>query len=225
MTSNSIRSAFTQNGQGIFLDPLLAEELSNPGSDLRGGVNIIVHPAQEIQDQIARIQQYLKRLDPKQYYYPIGDLHLTLLEICSSRPRAEVDEIASIVRQHILSIVQGIPPFQISSPALVCDQKACALSFEDHAPFLLQARQQLIDRISGLGVDYLPRYFPKTAHITIMRYINPLNPDLEAWSRHLELTPIDTNLTWNIKAVTLSWGATWYGMQSRIDEAGPYDLI
>jgi 2'-5' RNA ligase len=226
MTTNLAPIYITRLEQeGIAPDNILAEELSGPGSDLRYGVNIIAAPSPELQVHILLIQQYLKELNPNQYYYPPGDLHLTLLEICSSCPKAEIDDVAATINDHIHAILQDLKPFQLNFPSLVCDNKACALIFESNNSSLLKVREQMIERIGGLGVDYKPRYFPNSAHITFMRYINPLNPDLETWIRYLKLTPVNLNLVWKIESLSISWGATWYGMHSRIKQAGPFELL
>ncbi len=203
-------------------DAILAEELACPGSDMRCGVNLIAQPPAELQEQIGAIQQHLQRAQPDQYYYPAGNLHLTLLEICSSRSPAEANQIAMSVIRQVESILQGIEPFSLNSPTLVCDARACALNFEGQTLFLQDVRAQLIEKVRGLGIYYQPRYFPKTAHITLMRYIRALNQDLNEWQQHLKSTPIHPGLVWKIDALSITWGPTWYGMQKRIHTMGKY---
>jgi len=69
----------------VMCDEALIRELNFPGSDTRCGVNVICRPSEQVVAAITSIQDGLRAREPKQYYYPAADLHLTVSEIIHSR--------------------------------------------------------------------------------------------------------------------------------------------
>jgi hypothetical protein len=76
------------------VDDILRRELQAPGFDRRCGVNLICRPPREIIHCVGGIQACLAAVEPDQYYYPAGDLHLTLFEISHGEPLEDVEKDA-----------------------------------------------------------------------------------------------------------------------------------
>lgn len=222
--SPSLKAQYPVWLDSISIDHELVEELSHPGSDRRSGVNLVSRPYGDIVAFIQAIQKYLRDAEPDQYYYPASDLHLTVLEICHSRTPAEAAQMAAAVAPLLQAIVNSQLLIDLASPELTFDDRAVALSFKSGQERLDDLRMALSGHLSDLGVCVSPRYKPSSAHVTLMRYMRPLNLSLHSWREHLLRTPEVPNLRWRLSPVWLTWGPNWYGMRSRISESGPYWL-
>lgn len=209
---------------GPVLDRILIQELHSPHTDMRCGVNIICRPAIDVVEYIVAIQQYLSEFEPDQYYYPPSDLHLTLVEICHSRTPEDVSLIADVVGSKIrrIAAVTALP--KVDSPMLVFDAHAVALNFLPVDEALQNARHSIREGLVNLGIPVDSRHETPTAHVTLMRYINPLRSAPKEWVSKLLHVPPKPNLAWSLSPVWLTWGANWYGMRSRIEEIGPIQL-
>lgn len=211
---------------GASVDYTLAAEIDNPGSDQRHGVNLITRPPHNIKEYILSIQNYLRERvgTTGQYYYPLDDLHVTLVEISSTQTFPVVTEIADRILENIDDILRDVPAAEIHSPILVFDNRAVSISFIPVGQGLEKMRRLIFEKLNTIGIHVLPRYHEQAAHITFARYIKSLQLDTEKWSDILTNSPGGADMRWNINEVWLTWGATWYGMHSRIQESGPYTL-
>ena len=207
---------------GIVLDEVLIRELREEGSDIRHGVNLICLPNQAIVDHITALQRRLFQYEPTQYYYPGRDLHLTLVEICHSRAEEEA--------QHLASAVQSIVPFflerqqpaaVLDDPVLIHDSRGAALNFLPRDEQLQHLRQVLRDELALNGITIASRYAVMSAHITLLRYVTPLTTPAEKWVEILRDAQSTILAAWPLRSVWLTWGATWYGMESRMSRYGP----
>jgi 2'-5' RNA ligase len=205
-------------------DPLLIQELSASGADQRYGVNLIVRPSPRVVTYIHAVQERLRAHEPEQYFYPADDLHLTLIELCSSRPQFEVERLAAAVAQALPEMVHTALRALLVGPLLGYDQRACALNFLPADDALQTLRGYLVNQLTTHGITIAPRYTPQSAHVTLMRYLRPLQTDLMSWLEILTHAAPRAILEWPLDAIWLTWGATWYGMQDRTQMCGPYLL-
>jgi 2'-5' RNA ligase len=219
-----LRGAQALLDSGVEPDPLLIQELHAAGADQRYGVNLIVRPPPPVVGYIQVVQEQLRAREPDQYYYPAADLHLTLVEICSSRPQPEVELLAEVVAQALPDMLRTAPQALLVRPLLGYDRRACVLHLlpADHS--LQTLRQHLVNQLAAHAITVTPRYAPQSAHVTLMRYVRPLHTDPAAWVETLRYAAPDSSLEWHVDALWLTWGATWYGMQSRTQMRGPYQL-
>jgi 2'-5' RNA ligase len=205
-------------------DPLLIQELCASGADQRYGVNLIVRPPPHVVSYIHAVQERLRTHEPDQYFYPAGDLHLTLIELCSSRPQREVETLAATVAQALPAMAHTAPRALLVRPLLGYDRRACALNFLPADDALQTLRRHLVNSLARHGIAIAPRYAPQSAHVTLMRYLRPLQTDRTSWLEILTHAAPRTTLEWPLDAIWLTWGATWYGMQGRAAMCGPYTL-
>lgn len=206
------------------VDEILRSELEAPGSDQRGGVNLIVRPLADVLGRASRIQSRLQALEPSQYYCPPGDIHLTLVEICHSRTLSEARTLAESVLGAMGDLLAEASPFWLDCPQLGFDEGGVALSFMPVGDALQSTRRSIIKRLEQLGVGAQSRYPAQSAHMTLMRYTNRLSSlpaDWVGWLRSLSSGP---SLRWRVASVWLTHGATWYGMRSRVIIQGPFQL-
>jgi hypothetical protein len=210
--------------EGVRLDAMLIGELITPGTDTRYGVNMICRPSQLVTDYILTLEEYLRKAEPDQYYYPQSDLHLTLLEICHSRTAEEAQRVARAVRANANKLFADLPAIKMGLPMLAFDQSGCALSFAAPGPELSLFRRSMFERLTDCAVPIAPRYMPQSAHITFLRYLRTPRIEPQEWARYILNAPRMARPDWVSSEVWITWGATWYGMRSRIAESGPSRL-
>lgn len=203
---------------GVNADQILAGEISSPRTDVRYGVNLVCRPPARVVRQIASIQEYLRAAEPGQYYYPVSDLHLTLVEFCHSRSAEEAEHIAARVRPKLNVVLANAAPPRVDSPTLVFNSTAVALNFLPIDTRLQNLRRRIFAEVSDEDFSLNSRYMPISAHITLMRYTRPLRTSLNAWMERLENYGDGQELAWSLKSMWLTWGANWYGMRSRIKQ-------
>ena len=213
---------YKQNGEaalpstGVVADELLARELAHPGSDSRHGVNLVCCPPPKLIERIAAIQRRLSEFEPAQYYYPSQDLHLTLVEICHSRCESDAAATAIAVRSVAPAFLAQEQPATIDSPVLVSDARGAAINFLPCDDRLQKLRAGIKDHLALHGVVGDSRYPQQSAHVTILRYIQPLRTPVATWLDVMNRCQIVLNDAWELDEVWLTWGATWYGMLGRI---------
>jgi hypothetical protein len=208
---------------GVIVDDTLVKELESPGEDSRSGVNLVCRPPNQVLDYISAIQEWLRVIETEQYYYPLSDTHLTLFEVCHSRSLEDAALIANAVCSNIERLIADLSAPRLHSPALTFDSRACSLNFVP-VDQVQNGRRLIRERLTGLGIPASPRYAPYSAHVTFMRYIKPLQSTPQGWAGRLIDAPKPPKLDWVLSKVWVTWGATWYGIRSRISESGPYDL-
>jgi hypothetical protein len=203
------------------VDEILALEIHSPGSDHRYGINIVWYPPSVLVAHIVNIQNHLKSIEPDQYYYPSSDLHLTVLELASGldRPAFEKTLKPALDAMSYPSLYHSAP--RLRSARARYDERACAVIFSDISG-LAELRDALTEGLITKGITLQPRYKSTSAHLTFMRYIQPLHTGLEEWTGALDAIPSSENQEWDINEIWLTAGATWYGMHSRIQQHGPY---
>ena len=207
----------------IICDSILIQELAIPGSDTRCGVNLICRPSLDVKALIEGFQARLRGAEPGQYYYPPSDLHLTVFEITHSIDAQQAAEIGEFVASHHEEWSTALPRFELESPAIAFDERGCALRFRTDER-IVAARRHISEELSGLGVRLMPRHAQGSAHITFMRYTRSLMTDPKSWFHILSNMSAPHALTWTVTELGLTWGATWFGMRSRVVERGPYHL-
>ncbi|KAF9885287.1 hypothetical protein FE257_013088 [Aspergillus nanangensis] len=167
-----------KNGEGRF-------------QDHRNQLNLYARPPQHIRELVAEIQQKIQDVAPSIWFTPQDYLHMTTLEIASSRTPEDVEKLVSqLQRSGVLSdLVDYIftHPTRLVKPVVSFDATAMALSFVpsagektdvsqsgsacDDTYTYHHLRRDLFDRVAGTGIVMNPRYIAPSAHITIARFI------------------------------------------------------
>ncbi len=206
------------------MDETLAHELSCPGTDKRFGVTIIARPPAAVIDEIRRIQGRLQAVEPDQYYYPGQDLHTTILEIVYGQTPADVAALMKKIRPALAAIPHDLPWPALESAGFSFDPIGCAVNFAPCDEQLQALRAQLRQRLEEIGVNSMTRYVPTAAHVSLLRYVHPLETELTRWVDFLGKIQVKTPLAWTVASLYLTWGANWYGNCSRIQVMGPFGL-
>lgn len=209
---------------GIQVDEILAREIAVPNTDTRHGITIIARPPLEVIAEIRRIQGRLLACEPYQYYYPGPDLHVTILEVCYGRTPADVGSLIEKIAGALPGIFCDLPTPVFRAAGFSFDPKGCAINFLPLDDRLQALRARLRERLEGIGLSLQSRYPPTAAHVSLFRYLRPLQAEKSLWADYLANTQVDPLLTWKIQSLYITWGANWYGNWSRIQAAGPFRL-
>jgi 2'-5' RNA ligase len=209
---------------GVTVDNTLRGELQTPGFDRRCGANFICRPPRSIIDCIGRIQAHLSATEPGQYYYPAADLHLTLFEISHSEPLEAVEQDAPRLMSCIDDLVKHLPQFEVSISGVIVSERSCTLQVVPTDDRLEHVRDTLRQRLARFGYSAPPRNSQYSAHITFVRYLQTLRTTIDTWRNLLDTGLIASPISWTVSELWLTWGATWFGMQSRITQHGPFGL-
>jgi hypothetical protein len=210
--------------RGIQIDETLAHEVEAPGSDVRCGISFIARPPTAVVAEIQRIQADLAQVEGGQYYYPSADLHATLLEVAFGQPQPVIEKQAQELLPKMQILTTGLPGAVMEAVCLGVDSKGCALSFAPADDGLSLLRAELKERLISGGTPVAERYPPQAAHISLLRYIRPLRVELTAWAQRLAAVTVRAGLVWRIDALTLTYGANWYGQSGKITASGPMAL-
>lgn len=219
---------------GIQVDPILALEIAQPGSDGRYGMNLIARPPDYIAAKVLDLRDRLARQEPDQYFYPLDDLHLTLLEISHSQTAVQAQALAAQVRAVLPTVLTGLQQDlsvpRLAHPRLIAGRATCVLRFCARNAALDALRAGLIAGLTAAGVQIRPRYPPGSAHLTFLRYVRPLTVSLADWAAGLDAAALavecwpDPWPEWRLDALHLTWGRNWYGMRRGIAELGTFGL-
>lgn len=202
-------------------DRALAEELARPGSDRRLGVSLVLRPPPTLTEAILALQGQLRAMEPDQYYYPAGDLHLTLLELGSGLDAPSAAALARAAEGALPRALEGLGPLRLDGALARCDAEAGFVRLLE-VPGLEALRRDLAGRLGAAGVAIRPRYLNDFAHVSICRYLAPLRGEWSAWEAAFRC--LGPCAPWRVTEAWLCEGATWYGRRAGLRERGPYLL-
>ncbi|KAL5364880.1 RNA ligase/cyclic nucleotide phosphodiesterase [Aspergillus floccosus] len=163
----------------------------SPFQDHRNNLNLYARPPRHIREMLAEIQEEIRDIAPTMWFTPPHYLHMTTLEMASSRTPEEVDMFVShLQRSGILSNLIDYTfthPTRLVKPVVSYDAAAMALSFipaagedtdaslspdsTDDSYTYHHLRRDLFGKVTDTGLLMNPRYIVPSAHITIARFI------------------------------------------------------
>ncbi|CCE84112.1 Piso0_004715 [Millerozyma farinosa CBS 7064] len=194
-------------------DPYLKGSIA----DSRYNCAIISRPNECVKQFIRNIQKQLSDIvsNPECLWLsPSSFLHITIQEICFSRPESEVNEIVN----RLLEFEDDLIAFSNHGPYLCCpqinlDENALALSFVSRDTSYLKFKKSVYDKLAEIGVPIQQRYYSPSAHITIVRFLKDLSSEDMKRLVHkvIELNETMEDISWKVSNSELVYGLTWYG--------------
>ena len=175
--------------------PELDTLLDNPGADARRGLTLLARPPQPMLAALAAVMADFQALEPAQYYYPPGDIHLTILSIISCYPGFALAAIEpAAYGQLVTELLRDVPPLRLRFAGFTASAAGILVQGFPLDEGLGELRQQLrvAFRAAGLPQSIDQRYRLQTAHATIVRFRAPLRDPagLVALLRRYEQVPI-----------------------------------
>ncbi|MGI4832111.1 MAG: 2'-5' RNA ligase family protein [Janthinobacterium lividum] len=175
--------------------PELDTLLDNPAADTRRGITLLARPPQPILAALGAIIADFQGLEPAQYYYPPGDIHLTILSIISCYSGFALTDIEpAAYGQLVAELLRNVPPLRVRLAGLTASAAGImAQGFPlNEGLGALRQRLRAAFQASGLPQSIDQRYRIQTAHATLVRFRAPLRDParLAALLRHYEQVPI-----------------------------------
>lgn len=198
----------------------------NSKNDNRFGITLLARPGNQVKQNISNILDECKAAEPNQYYYPDTDLHVTILSIISCRASFSLNEINPSEYQEIVhSAVDTVSPFTINFKGFTASTSSILIQgFPDHHQ-LSGLRNLLREKFkkSGLMHSMDKRYRLKTAHMTAIRFKEPLkNAEtfIQKISKYRQLDFGSSRIT-KVELVKTDW----YHQQDKVKTLAVFPLI
>ena len=145
--------------------------------DDRFGITLLLRPGKSAKKNIQKFLTQLQSIEPHQYYYPASDIHLTSMSIISCYSGFQLDEISiDDYCSLLIECIENISPFSIHFKGVTASDSCIMIQGFPQNDQLDQLRGLIREKFrnSKLENSLDKRYTLKTAHLTIMRYRNPL---------------------------------------------------
>jgi 2'-5' RNA ligase len=164
------------------VDPLLRPE--NLKQDTRSGVSLIIRVSAATIPSIVTLFEELQGVEPNQYYYPLEDLHITVLSIISGFVGFDLSSLhLSSYTEIIQSCLIALPPIVLRFSGLTMSSSCLMIQGfienEEDGLNVLRSRLRSAFKTSGLQQTCDFRYLLRTAHVTILRLRYPMEKHQE----------------------------------------------
>lgn len=204
-------TAFAQLKAGhAALDPLL-----DSANDRRRGLTLLARPQSEVRQKLQELLQELAQLEPEQYYYPIEDLHITLLSLISCYPGFTLAQIDPLSYTALVEkALRDIPAFRVEFSGLTASPSCVMAQGFPEGEAISQLRHNLrtLFQASPLQQSIDQRYTLQTAHCTLVRFRRPLSHPMKFLEKLQEYQAYAFGVSW-VQEVELVYN-DWYQRQA-----------
>lgn len=163
---------YTNSLQKIRSNDYQIDEQIEAPSDNRYGITLLIRPDNSVKKEIQKYLNKLKVIEPRQYFYPNSDIHVTVMSIISCYNGFQLSEISvEEYREVIQKSINGLSRFNIEFKGLTASPSCLMVQGFSTDDTLNQIRNNLRLNIldSGLKQSIDQRYAIQTAHSTILR--------------------------------------------------------
>lgn len=154
------------------------DSLINSENDRRYGLTAIIRPSENIRNKIIEIQQEIKSIDNKQYFYPAEDMHITLLSIISCFQDFDLDSVETEKYIELIrNALYGFKSFNIKFSGITASTSCLMIQGfpENDQINLMRNKLRETFQNSKLFSSIDQRYNIKTSHITFVRFREQIN--------------------------------------------------
>lgn len=191
--------------------------IDDPNDD-RYGLTLLIRPSLKIRKKIAEVIQKLRPYAPEQYYYPVSDMHVTVLSIISCQSGFEIDQINT---EEYISVIQSAvdkcAPFSIEFKGITASPSAIMICGYPEEDALNTLRDHLRQAFKGSSLHHTidKRYALKTAHITAFRFRHTIS-DPQLFTRALkEIKEVSFGMD-TVRELELV-GNDWYQREQNVE--------
>ncbi|EWH08982.1 hypothetical protein DS2_14899 [Catenovulum agarivorans DS-2] len=159
------------------LDPYLL----NDTNDSRRGITALAYLNQAeppVAKQITNFQDTIRNIEPEQYYYPVDELHLTVLSVISCIAGFQLSDIEDQAYADIFqSVFASAQPIELEYRGISASANCIVIQGFPVDTALENLRNKLRTLLakSGLRVTFDSRYKLVTAHSSVIRFRKPIN--------------------------------------------------
>lgn len=144
--------------------------------DDRRGITLLIRPDDKIKQSVTGFLTEMSLIEADQYYYPISDMHTTIMSIISCYSGFDIRQLCVEDYLDIIDdCIKSVGQLKISYQGLTASASGIMIQgFPDNEE-LNQLRERLRDRFkhSLLEQSIDKRYSIKTAHMTVVRFKEP----------------------------------------------------
>ena len=155
------------------VDPLI-----NDKNDNRFGITLLLRPSQEVKNNIQRVLNQFKAIEPHQYYYKNEDIHITVMSIisCYNGFKLENIDITQYIEVINNSLIEN-PEIEITFKGLTASPSCIMLQGFLTNDSLNIIRNNLRTHFKNTNLEQSidKRYAIQTAHSTIIRFKEQLS--------------------------------------------------
>jgi 2'-5' RNA ligase len=144
--------------------------------DSRRGITLLARPPLNVRMAIETMLSDLKASEPEQYYYPITDIHLTVLSIIScyenfSLSLIDTAQYVALVQE----VIDAQKSFKIQFRGITASPSCLLIQGFPLDNVLKKIRNGLRQRFQNAGLQHSidKRYAIQTAHSTVVRFRKP----------------------------------------------------
>lgn len=160
------------------LDTFMAKQFEidsriNSPEDDRYGMTLLARPSSIVKSRIRQFLQEIRKIAPNQYFYPLTDIHLTILSIISCYSGFSIKDIKTSAYTEIIEqCVQDIPPIDIHFRGITASTSCIMIQGFPALDQLENLRESLREQFkkSNLQHSIDKRYTIRTAHLTVIRF-------------------------------------------------------
>lgn len=183
--------------------------IADPEDD-RYGLTLIIRPSLEIRKAVNQVFQQIRIKTPDQYYYPVSDLHLTLLTIVSCQSGFDPEQIKMNEYVSTLKpVLENAEPFQIEFKEITASPEAIMVCGYPEEDSLNSLRNKIRKAFKSSDPFHTidKRYTIQTAHMTAMRFIKPVDylSKLVKQLKSIKHIPFGSDMIQECHLVTNDW--------------------
>lgn len=216
---------YTNAIQQIASDKYIIDPLIDSPTDKRLGITLLARPDILTNEQIQNVLESLTKIEPDQYYYPMSDIHITIMSIISCFEGFKLNDIN--IEDYKKIITKCLPEqerLEIEFKGLTASPSCIMIQ-----GFLLNDTLEIIRenlratfRNSNLQQSIDKRYAIQTAHATVVRFRKPLaNKD-----KFLQTIESFRNFyfgKFTVKNLSLVYN-DWYQRKEKVTELARFEI-
>jgi 2'-5' RNA ligase len=159
-------------------DELQFDPFTDDSNDLRRGITLLIKPCEGVQNAFGNFIEEVKSIEPQQYFYKFGEVHVTVLSIINCFDGFNLSHIS--LPEYIKTIensLKKIKTFKIEFVGLTASPSCILVQGfpENNMLDILRTNLRIEFKRSSLYNSIDKRYKIKTAHCTLIRFKDKLN--------------------------------------------------
>lgn len=204
-----------------FHDPYLCGKL-----DTRKGITLLARINAPVNSAICEFLHEMRAIEPQQYYYPSGDLHVTVMSVLSCIKGYQLSVLDKPKYVDLIdSIVKNFPCFGVEFNGITLADSGVLLRgfVNNHSLEKLRDTLRIDIKNGDVPQSMDKRYTLMTAHSTVMRFKEPLN----ASSRFAEFLQDNRQRYFGqLRVEQLELVVNdWYQTKANTELLGKFDLL
>lgn len=163
---------YQESIQKIQSDVYEVDKLIDSDSDKRFGITLLLRPDNSVRSTIQKFLSEVSLIEPKQYFYPDSDLHVTVMSIISCYDGFNLKQIT--IKDYVDTIKESLMSmnsFKINFRGLTASPSCLMVQgfLEDDTLNQIRDKLRISFKNSDLEQSMDKRYAIQTAHSTIFR--------------------------------------------------------